>query len=144
SRRPMCRSRIGRHFRGGCCLLGGMHHHRINFDKYHPGEQTRVAIDKASFQSHRCYIYVFLHCCLIGSNVSDDNQCGATDKSLVYKQGNMLVWYKPQQKSHYHFGFRCWSYTGPPGAPSGSCGFAGRRGAISSEQWGRFSECRPP
>uniref|UniRef100_A0A3B4WKI0 Uncharacterized protein n=1 Tax=Seriola lalandi dorsalis TaxID=1841481 RepID=A0A3B4WKI0_SERLL len=103
SRRPMCRSRIGRHFRGGCCLLGGMHHHRINFDKYHPGEQTRVAIDKASFQSHRCYIYVFLHCCLIGSNVSDDNQCGATDKSLVYKQGNMLVWYKPQQKSHYHF-----------------------------------------
>uniref|UniRef100_A0A3B4WF16 Uncharacterized protein n=1 Tax=Seriola lalandi dorsalis TaxID=1841481 RepID=A0A3B4WF16_SERLL len=102
SRRPMCRSRIGRHFRGGCCLLGGIgttHCSTINLDKLWTlvSEQTRVAIDKASFQSHRCYIYVFLHCCLIGSNVSDDNQCGATDKSLVYKQGNMLAF---SEKSH--------------------------------------------
>eukprot|EP00971_Amphidinium_carterae_P180462 3579352-Amphidinium_carterae.1 len=31
--------RIGKHRKhpGGCGNAGGQHHHRINFDKYHPG-----------------------------------------------------------------------------------------------------------
>uniref|UniRef100_A0A8I3PHB8 Large ribosomal subunit protein uL15 n=3 Tax=Canis lupus TaxID=9612 RepID=A0A8I3PHB8_CANLF len=42
-------SRIGKHWKhpGGQGNAGGMHHHRINFDKYHPvSEQTRVNATK--------------------------------------------------------------------------------------------------
>ncbi|KAG6377527.1 60S ribosomal protein L27a [Boletus reticuloceps] len=39
--------RVGKHRKhpGGRGLAGGMHHHRINFDKYHPGYFGKVAMD---------------------------------------------------------------------------------------------------
>ncbi|CAK0868158.1 unnamed protein product [Prorocentrum cordatum] len=38
------RGRIGKHRKhpGGCGNAGGQHHHRINFDKYHPGYFGKV------------------------------------------------------------------------------------------------------
>ncbi|XP_037059245.1 60S ribosomal protein L27a-like [Peromyscus leucopus] len=38
--------RIGKHRRhpGGCSNAGGMHHRRINFDKYHPGYFGKVGM----------------------------------------------------------------------------------------------------
>uniref|UniRef100_A0A8C0Z537 Large ribosomal subunit protein uL15 n=1 Tax=Canis lupus familiaris TaxID=9615 RepID=A0A8C0Z537_CANLF len=39
-------SRIGKHWKhpGGQGNAGGMHHHRINFDKYHPGYFGKVGM----------------------------------------------------------------------------------------------------
>merc|ERR1712224_917508 len=38
--------RIGKHRKhsGGCGNAGGQHHHRINFDKYHPGYFGKVGM----------------------------------------------------------------------------------------------------
>merc|ERR1711890_44712 len=38
--------RIGKHRKhgGGCGNSGGQHHHRINFDKYHPGYFGKVGM----------------------------------------------------------------------------------------------------
>merc|ERR1711924_254685 len=40
------RGRIGKHRKhpGGCGLSGGQHHHRIMFDKYHPGYFGKVGM----------------------------------------------------------------------------------------------------
>merc|ERR1712094_118029 len=40
------RGRIGKHRKhpGGCGNSGGQHHHRINFDKYHPGYFGKVGM----------------------------------------------------------------------------------------------------
>jgi len=40
------RGRIGKHRKhpGGCGNAGGQHHHRINFDKYHPGYFGKVGM----------------------------------------------------------------------------------------------------
>lgn len=41
--------RIGKHRKhpGGRGKAGGMHHHRINFDKYHPGYFGKVYFSKS-------------------------------------------------------------------------------------------------
>eukprot|EP00416_Gambierdiscus_australes_P032716 CAMPEP_0171089674 /NCGR_PEP_ID=MMETSP0766_2-20121228/27275_1 /TAXON_ID=439317 /ORGANISM="Gambierdiscus australes, Strain CAWD 149" /LENGTH=145 /DNA_ID=CAMNT_0011547575 /DNA_START=79 /DNA_END=516 /DNA_ORIENTATION=+ len=40
------KGRIGKHRKhpGGCGNAGGQHHHRINFDKYHPGYFGKVGM----------------------------------------------------------------------------------------------------
>ena len=45
--------RIGKHRKhsGGRGNAGGQHHHRINFDKYHPGYFGKVSFD-ARFESN--------------------------------------------------------------------------------------------
>lgn len=43
--------RIGKHRKhpGGRGNAGGMHHHRINFDKYHPGYFGKVSVYTSPF-----------------------------------------------------------------------------------------------
>lgn len=53
---------LGKHRKhpGGRGNAGGMHHHRINFDKYHPGYFGKV-INIKSFLLP-CIIYIPLKC----------------------------------------------------------------------------------
>ena len=49
------RGRIGKHRKhpGGCGNAGGQHHHRINFDKYHPGYFGKVGMRSFHDIKHR-------------------------------------------------------------------------------------------
>merc|ERR1712007_32763 len=46
--------RVGKHRKhpGGHGLAGGQHHHRINFDKYHPGYFGKIGMRHFCFRKH--------------------------------------------------------------------------------------------
>lgn len=57
----ICSSGKHRKHPGGRGNAGGMHHHRINFDKYHPGYFGKVRID--------CYLLIIRHYSLRNRNM---------------------------------------------------------------------------
>lgn len=66
--------RIGKHRKhpGGRGNAGGQHHHRINFDKYHPGYFGKVNLKLASF-----FLDLLFNPCFFSSGWHEELPCAS-------------------------------------------------------------------